>query len=75
MPQGPLELDAAIARHKEVLGAEPDLIMLRDTFVNLFSYYFKGRLHQLCCGKGLLYEGIPAIITSSAMVEDFLICY
>lgn len=71
----PAELDAAIERHKELFGQEPELIMIQDTYRELHRYFFTGRLYVLCCGRGALYAGIPAILTSANSVETFLICY
>lgn len=71
----PQLLDAAILEHKTRHGKEPSLIMLRDSYVKAYSFYFRSRLHSLCCNKGSLYSGIPAIVTPSVMVDDFLLCY
>ena len=75
MPRTVVELNEGIRLHKELTGHEPSLIMLHSSFIAANSFYLRGRLYSLCCGKGMLYSGIPAITTSSAMVEDFLICY
>ena len=71
----PTDLTMGIIAHKERFGRDPELIMIRDTYVSLYSFFFRGRLHTLCCGKGQLYDGIPTITTTSPMVETFLICY
>lgn len=73
--RSPSDLDAAITKHVATLGTQPELVMLHGDFVLKYSFYFRSRLHKLCCGKGMLYSGIPAIQTASPMVEDFLICY
>lgn len=73
--RSPQQLDALIEKHKAAFNEEPTLIMLHQDYLNAYRFYFKGRLHSLCCGKGALYSGIPAIITSAQTVEDFLICY
>jgi len=77
MSQGrqPTELIAALIAHKTITGKDPELIMLRDTYLSLHKFFFRGRLHTLCCGKGMLFNGIPTITTSSPMCETFLICY
>ena len=69
------ELNIAIREHEKTHKKEPSLIMLNEHFVRANSFYFRTRLHTLCCGKGSLYSGIPAVVTASPMVEDFLICY
>lgn len=73
--RSPAALDAAIEVHKSVHGKEPTLIMIRSIYKTTHNFYFRGRLYSLCCGRGFLYGGIPAILTDSAMVEDFLLCY
>jgi hypothetical protein len=73
--RSPGALDESIRQHQITFREEPKLIMLHERFVAAYSFYFRGRLHTLCCGKGALYSGIPAIVTASAMVTDFLICY
>lgn len=77
MSQGrnPAELRRMIELHKQQFGDEPRLIMVRDSYRELHKFFFRGSLHILCCGKGAIFDGIPAIITSSAMVDTFLICY
>lgn len=69
------DLDTTITVHQATFHKEPRLIMLRDSYVAKYPFYFRSRLHTLCCGKGAIYNGIPAIVTASAMVEDFLVCY
>lgn len=64
-----------IEAHKVKFGTEPRLIMVHETYRMLYGHFFTGRLHFLCCGKGAIFEGIPAIVTQSKMVEDYLICY
>jgi hypothetical protein len=70
-----LELNKAIDEHIRKHGKEPSLIMLRDTFVTRYAFWFQSRLHSLCCGKGSIYNGIPTIVTPSVMVETYLLCY
>lgn len=71
----PAALDEALRQHQLLFKQEPELIMLHERFVAAYSFYFRSRLHTLCCGKGAIYSGIPAIVTASAMVSDFLVCY
>lgn len=71
----PTDLTMAIIAHKEKHGKDPELVMLQITYKELYNFYFKSRLHTLCCGKGMLFDGIPTILTPSPMVETFLICY
>lgn len=75
MARGPQTLDGMIEQHKTFFHKEPILIMLRESYIQNYRFYFNGRLHTLCCGKGALYNGIPCIITAASSVEDFLICY
>jgi hypothetical protein len=71
----PHALDAAIAKHKAIFGVEPKTLVLNQHYIHKYGYWFRGRLHTLCCGKGALYEGIPVMITVSPLVEDFLLAY
>ena len=71
----PQELDAAIEAHRAKFGSDPKLISINAAYKELHKVYFSGRIHQLCCGKGYLYSGVPCIITPSVFVDDFLIGY
>lgn len=71
----PVILDAMIDRHKQFFGKDPVLIMLRIKWFDANHKAFNGKIHQLCCNKGFLYRGIPAIKTHANTVDDFLICY
>jgi hypothetical protein len=73
--RSPAELVAGIIAHKAAHGKDAELIMIRDTYRELYSFYFRDKLYTLCCGRGMLFNGIPAIITPSPFVETFLICY
>jgi hypothetical protein len=73
--RSPAMLDAAIEEHKRLFGKEPERILINDNYRTLFKDFFKGRLHMLCCGKGALYRGIPAMLTVSPLIDDFLIAY
>lgn len=71
----PQELDQLLINHREHFGTDPLLISIRDFYYHLYSGFYSGKVHQLCCGKGYLYDGIPLVITSSVFVDDFLIGY
>ncbi len=71
----PSDLDAAINNHKTLHGEDPLMVSVQQTWHRLNASYFNGKVHVLCCGKGMLYRGIPLIITTSKQVQDFLIAY
>lgn len=73
--RSPHELVAGLIAHKERTGREAELVMIRDSYRELHKHFFRDKLHTLCCGRGALFNGVPTIVTSSAMVETFLICY
>lgn len=73
--RSPAELVQAIIDHKVRFGTDAELIMLRDAYLHLHRHFFRDKYHTLCCGRGALFNGIPTIVTASAMVETFLICY
>lgn len=71
----PADLIEAIEIHKRLHGKDPVLLSFRTIWHVKHLSFFSGRLHTLCCGRGFLYEGIPAILTASKYVEDFMIGY
>lgn len=75
MSRLPIDLLQGIEAHMKLTGKEPRLLTFRDSFVKQHAPFFNQHLHSLCCGKGSIFNGIPAIVTPSVMVEDYLICY
>jgi hypothetical protein len=73
--RSPTELLKAVKRHKELFGTEPTLISVRDTYLAAYRPFFNGKLHQLCCGKGFIFNGLPFVVTTSTFVDDFMIGY
>lgn len=71
----PQELDLLINNHKALHGADLLLISVNELWYKTHKAYFRGKVHILCCNKGMLYRGIPLIITMAKQTEDFLLAY
>lgn len=64
-----------IDTHRQLFGRDPIMVTIAPAFREANSRYLAGKAYSLCCGRGILYRGIPMIYSSSPFVEDFLISY
>ncbi len=68
-------LDLQIDKHRELFGADPSHVYVSAKWHKRYNYFFNGKVQVLCCGKGLLYRGIPLLFSQSPLVDDFLLAY